>query len=76
MSAQATASVSLFELEAKIGPNRWVPVNQMHPKGPHTGPFSHHQAALLAKSALKSRLSGKWKNSHPKYPIRVVAVYS
>ena len=62
---------SCFVLEAKIGPNDWAGVDQVYPLFPQGGRFDHEEAALMAKSRLKTLLAGKWKAQYRKYPIRV-----
>ncbi|SFM79845.1 hypothetical protein [Thermodesulforhabdus norvegica] len=63
---------ALYVLEAKLGPNRWERVDRVYPEIEGLKAFyCSEEDARLAKSALKSLLTGKMKHSLTKRPIRI-----
>ncbi len=62
----------LYVIEAKLGPNNWERVDRVYPEIEGLKAYyTSKEDAHLAKSSLKSLLSGRLKGTLKKRPIRI-----
>ncbi|MCG8376242.1 MAG: hypothetical protein MI702_07150 [Chlorobiales bacterium] len=63
---------AFFAVEAKLGPNNWVPVSQAFPEMAGLASYyADREDAQAAKSSLKSLLTGRPELRPIKKPIRI-----
>ena len=63
---------ALYAVEAKLGPNSWVPVNRAFPElAGLASYYADRNDAQAAKSSLKSLLAGRPELRRMKKPIRI-----
>jgi len=61
----------LFVIEAKISPNEWKSIHTIYPQLDMSAYYTEKDDAVMAKSAIKSLLNGKWKQRIKKHPLRI-----
>lgn len=61
----------IFALEAKTAPNQWEEISRIYPEIEMKSRYTTQEEALVAKSQLKMALTGPWKKTYKKKPIRV-----
>jgi hypothetical protein len=63
---------ALYAVEAKLGPNSWVPVSRAFPElSGLASYYADREDAQAAKSSLKSLLAGRPELKRIKKPIRI-----